>query len=89
MYSIRGQHENVSEKLIIAGSDVSIKDKSGKTPLQMAEEANCLKTANLISRYLIAADPNDPFLKVLTCYLEKVEAASCCGVRHPEVIMQY
>ena len=27
MYSIRGQHENVSEKLIVAGSDISIRDK--------------------------------------------------------------
>ena len=27
MYSIHGQHENVSEKLIIAGSDARIRDK--------------------------------------------------------------
>ena len=106
MYAIHGKHLKVSEKLIISGSDVTIKDKvctimhdsctiscdsvyitsecvcelqnhnqssstqlhhfcvglfyqSGKTPVQMAEETDCLEIVELIKRHNTTAhDPN-------------------------------
>lgn len=54
MYSIRGQHENVSEKLIVAGSDARIKDKVSYRikHMQLADGFTCRNVVNKIHQYV-------------------------------------
>lgn len=53
MYSICGQHENVSEKLIIAGSDARIKDKVSYRIKQLADGFTCRNVVKEIQQYVL------------------------------------
>jgi ankyrin repeat protein len=72
MYAVRGNHMAVVRELLLSGADPTIRNKNGQTTLGLAEELGSEVMVEEIMKHTAIADSKDPFINLLSGYLEKV-----------------
>jgi len=71
MYAIQNEHVMVVKELLLAGADATAKDRSGRSVNDMATDKGNREIIDLLSRQTAVSNPNDPFVQLLSGYLQQ------------------